>query len=85
MGICGSLFHSFNFINMRFVVKVTFFPIKFFKKIYFHGKFITEFCHFFFTLTFVPLDDKLPFYRKQLSPSFNKTGKLQLSTLYLST
>ena len=57
MSICGSLFHSFNFVNMRFAVKATFFPIKFFKKIYFHGKFITEFCYFFFTLTYVPLDE----------------------------
>ena len=40
---------SFNFVNMRFVVKEgIFFPIKFYKKIYFHGKFITEFSYFFF-------------------------------------
>ena len=28
MSICGSLCHSFKFINMRFVRNVTFFPIK---------------------------------------------------------
>ena len=37
----------------------------------------------FFTLTNVPLDDLIPFYRKQFSLSFNKTGKLQFSTLYI--
>ena len=56
MGICGSLCHSFNFINMRFKVKVTFFSFKFYKKNYFHGKFITEF-YFHFTLICVPLDE----------------------------
>ena len=40
--------YSFNFAKMKFVVKVIHFPIKFYKKIYFHGKFITEFCNFFF-------------------------------------
>ena len=52
MGICRSLYHSFNFVNMRFVVKVIFFPIKFYKKIYFHGNFITKF-HFFFLLSYI--------------------------------
>ena len=33
---------------MIFVVKVIFFPIKFYNKIYFHGKFITEFYFFFY-------------------------------------
>ena len=43
MGICRSLDHSFfNFANLRFVADVTFFPIKLYKKNYFHGKFITE-------------------------------------------
>ena len=32
----------------------------------------------FFTLTYVPLDEQIPFYRKQIYPSFNKTGKLQV-------
>ena len=36
MGICRSLCHSFfNFVYLIFVAKVTFFPIKFYKKIYF--------------------------------------------------
>ena len=74
--------HSFNFANVRFVVKIIFFPIKFYKKIYFHGKFITEFCYSFFTITYVSLDEKIPFYRKQYSPSFNKTGELQVFALY---
>ena len=47
---------GFNFIIMRFKVKVTFFPIKFYKNNYFHRKFITGFCYFCFTLTYVPLD-----------------------------
>ena len=85
MGICGSLCHSFNFVNMKFVVKGKFFPIKFYKKIYFHEKFITEFCYFFFTLTYVPLmGEEILSYRKQFSPSCNKTRKLQLYALYLS-
>ena len=33
----------------------------------------------FFTLTYVLLDELIPFYRKQFSPSLNKTGKLQVS------
>ena len=44
MGICRSLCHSFNFVNMSFVVNVIFFIIKSYKKIFFHGKFITESC-----------------------------------------
>ena len=28
MGICASLYHSFNVINVKFVVKVTCFPVK---------------------------------------------------------
>ena len=48
MGICRSLRHSFNFENMKVVVEVICFPIKFYKKIYFHGKYVTEFCYFFF-------------------------------------
>ena len=48
MGICRSLCHSYNFVNMRFVVKDKCFPIKCNRKIYFHGKFITEFYYFFF-------------------------------------
>ena len=43
------LCHGFNFVNMRFVAKIKFFGIYFSllnstKKIYFHGKFFTEFC-----------------------------------------
>ena len=49
MDICRSLCHSFfNFVNLRFVAKVTFFPNNFYKKIYFHGKIITEFYFFFY-------------------------------------
>ena len=57
MGICGSLCHSFNFVNVKFVVKVIFFPIKFYRKIYFYGKFVTEFCYLFFSVTYGPLDE----------------------------
>ena len=81
-GVCRSLCHSFDFEDIRFVVKVIFFSIKFYEKMYFHGKFITEF-YFFFTLTYVPLNEYVSFYRKQFSPPFNKKGKLQVFTLYL--
>ena len=47
----SQIFHSLNFVNMRFVVKVKFFPIKFYKKIYFHGNFITTFFLFSFLLS----------------------------------
>ena len=50
MSICRSLSHSFNFVNMRFV-KVLFFAMKFNKKIYLQGKFITEF-YFLLSLMF---------------------------------
>ena len=53
MGMCRSLCHFFNFVNMRFVVKVIFFSIKFYKKIYFRGKFVTEFCFFLLSLMFL--------------------------------
>ena len=43
IGICRSLCHSFNSVNMSFVVDVIFLTIKSHKKIYFHGKFITAF------------------------------------------
>ena len=36
MGIYRSLCDSFTFVNMRFITKVIFFRIKFYKKIYFH-------------------------------------------------
>ena len=40
---------SFTFVNMRFIVEVIFFSIKFYKNIYFYGKFNTEFtCYFLF-------------------------------------
>ena len=54
MGICRSLCQRFTFVDMRFVVKVIFFSIKFYKKICFHGKFMTDFffyspiCHICF-------------------------------------
>ena len=38
----------------------------------------------FLTLMHVPLGDNVPFYRKQFSPLFNKTGKLQVFVLYLA-
>ena len=82
MTIFRSLCHSFDFVNTRFKVKIIFFPVKFYKKIYFYGKFVTEFCSFF-ALTYVPLDEWTPFNRKIFFPSFNKTGKLQVFTLYL--
>ena len=36
-----------------------------------------------FFVTYVPLNEKIRFYRQQFSPSFNKTGKLQFSALHL--
>ena len=46
----GSSHHRFNFENMRYVAEVLFFPIKFYRKIYFHEKFVTVFCYSCFTL-----------------------------------
>ena len=43
---------------------------------------ITEFCYFFITLTYVPLDEQISFYRKQFSPLFSKTVTLHFSALY---
>ena len=45
MDICESLCHSFDFVNMRFVIKVNFFTVNFYEKIYFHRKFITNVCY----------------------------------------
>ena len=69
MGICKSLCRSFfGFVNLRFVAKVTFFPIKFYKKIYFHGKFITEFCLFFLLSHMFPWMTKLLFKENNSLP-----------------
>ena len=46
---------------------------------------LQNFCISFFTLTYVPLDDQVPFQRKQFSPSFNKIGKLRFSALYFQS
>ena len=63
--------------------------IKLYREIYFKESllqnFVTSFlfCFLFFfayLLLYVPLDEQIPFYRKQFSPSFNKNGKLQLPT-----
>ena len=64
MRICRSLRHSFNFENMKRVVEVIFFTVKFYKKIYLHGKYIQNFVISFFTLTYVPLDELISFHRK---------------------
>ena len=39
-----------------------------------HRNIVTEFCYFFFyfTFTYVPLDELIPFYRKQFSPDLIK-------------
>ena len=81
MGISRSFCRSFNFLNTRFAVEVIFFLIKFYRKIYFHGKFVSEFCYFFFHPHICLLGSLL--YRKQFSPSFDTKGKLQLTVLYL--
>ena len=67
MGICRSLCHSFNFVDMRFVVTVIFFPIKFYRKIYGHGKFL-EFCCFFFFSHIFPWMDKFLFTENNFLP-----------------
>ena len=61
MGVCRRLRHTFNFENMRFVFKFTLSPIKFCKKIYFQRMLVFP----FFTPTYVPLDEQIPFHRKQ--------------------
>ena len=79
---CRSTCHSFNFVNMRFVVKGTFFPTTFYGKIYFMEILLHNFVISSFTLTYVPLDKSIPFNRKQCSPLFCETGKSQFSALY---
>ena len=41
LSIYRSLGHSIDFVNMKFVVEVIVFPIKFYRKTYFCGEFIT--------------------------------------------
>ena len=50
MGICRSLCHSFNFVNMRFVVSGI-------RRITFMESLLENFLISFFTLTYVPLDE----------------------------
>ena len=90
MGICRSLFHSFNFVNMRFVVEVIFPLLNSTRRCTLYSVRCTLYMEnllqnliSFFTLTSVPLDEYVPFCRKQFSPLFNKTGNLQVFALYL--
>ena len=50
MGICKSLCHSFNFVNVRFVVKVIFFPLNSTRRFTFMESLMqcTWFCYFSF-------------------------------------
>ena len=80
MDICRSVCHSFTFVNMRFVVKVTFFPIKFYKEIGFIEKFLQKFISFFTLICFLGWINSF-FYRKQFSPSFNHGDILYLHGL----
>ena len=55
MDFCRGLCKSFNFLNMKFVVKFILFAIKFYRKVFFiesllcnFEKFVTEFCHLFY-------------------------------------
>ena len=75
--------HSFNFANMRFVVKVIFFLLNSTRRFTFKESLLQNFVFSFFTLTYVPLNEYIPFCRKQFSLSFNKRGKLQVFALYL--
>ena len=43
MGICGSLYHSFNVINVKSVVKVTCFPVKSTRKLTFMESLLQDF------------------------------------------
>ena len=61
MGICRNLCHSLNFVNIQFI-KVIFFPMEFYEKIYLHGKFVTEFYFILLTLSHMfPWMNKLLF------------------------
>ena len=68
-GICGMLCHSFNFVNMRF--QIIFFRIKFCKKIYFHGKFVTDFLFLILLSRMFPWMNKL-FYKNNFLPRLMK-------------
>ena len=71
MDICRSLTYSFNFENLKILpqqLEVIFSPIKFYKKIYFHGKYVQNFVISFFTLTYVLLDELIPFHGKNFAP-----------------
>ena len=58
MGICGSLCHSFNFANMRFAVKVIFFPyFNSTKRFTYMESLLQNFVISFFTLTYISLDE----------------------------
>ena len=81
MSICGSLCHSFKFINMRFVRNVTFFPIKSTKRFTFMEILLKN-----FVISFL-LSHMFPWLNKFLLTEnnfFPKTGKLQWSALHLS-
>ena len=67
MDICRCLCHSFNFVNMIFVVMVIFFPIKSYGKIYCHSK-ILEFCYFFFFSHIFPWMNKFLFTENKYLP-----------------
>ena len=86
MGICRSLCQSFS---LKIWMSL-YFPL-----LNYTGRFTSKkvcyrillllfyfaFSFFFaYLLLYVPLDEQIPFYRKQFSPSFNKNGKLQLPT-----
>ena len=55
---------------MRFV-KVTFFPMKFYKKVYLHGKFFTKFC-LFLLLDMFPWMNKFLITEKIFLPCLTK-------------
>ena len=94
--ICISVYNleSYEYIRRVFVevlchgflgfAKVIFFPMKLFKKIYLHGKFVVEFIiEFLFLLSHMfPSMNKF-LITKNVSPSFSKIGKLQVFALYL--
>ena len=57
MGICRSAYHSFNLVNLRFLVKLYFSLLNSTGRFTFVESLLQNFLVCFFTLTYVPLDE----------------------------
>ena len=76
-----SLYHSFNFVNMRFVVEVIFFFIKFYRKIFFMESLLQNLVIPVFTLVYLSLDEKFIFTENNFCP---RLIKRKVTTLHMA-